>query len=598
MLGLELGADDYVTKPFSLRELLARIRAVARRTSDGRTGTRSTRRVADDRRLALDRRTRRVRIDDDEVTLTAKEFDLLAFLATDVGAVHTRTEILENVWDAHWYGPTKTVDAHVASVRKKLGDHDWIEAVRGVGFRLEPPDEVAVARSLRRRHDRRAARSGHPARVVPAHVETDRLVASISSVMPSSSPALPRTCCRASRHRAADPDALRHRRVYTARERRASRHHRRCGLAVASLGRRTPRRGLLEPTGDRRSPHRHPRQGDGSRRRRRRHGVRRGAGPLRRADRSAPCASRIPRPSSTTRRRQGRGISSSGVISLVAAASPQRSSPARITSPLRRLQRGTERLAGGDFASRADTDDGPPEIRGLGALVQRDDGADLGARRAPKGVRRRRIAPAPHPVDGTAPAARAWRGMIESDPEGPATHRSGRVETERLQRLVEGLLMIARADGSDGRPRSSTSAPSSRERADDVAVVGRRAGRHLRVAAGSMTCRHAPSPTRSNRSSTTTSTTRSTPPARRRDRRVGVRRSAGDVDVADDGPGMSADQLAHAFDRFWRASSAGHDGSGLGLAIVRQLAEASGGDVALANRVGGGLDASVRLPLA
>jgi signal transduction histidine kinase len=70
------------------------------------------------------------------------------------------------------------------------------------------------------------------------------------------------------------------------------------------------------------------------------------------------------------------------------------------------------------------------------------------------------------------------------------------------------------------------------------------------------------------------------------------------IHVADRGPGMPSGQLQHAFDRFWRASSAGHDGSGLGLAIVRQLAEASGGEVALANRTGGGLDASVRLPLA
>jgi DNA-binding response OmpR family regulator len=155
VLGLELGADDYVTKPFSFRELVARIRALARRVElDGIPDVASGADAGEQPGgpdgsaaptgqqigpLEIDRRTRRVFVSGEEIQLTAKEFDLLAHLARDPGAVSTRTEILENVWDAHWYGPTKTVDAHVAALRKKLGDHRWIEAVRGVGFRLEVP---------------------------------------------------------------------------------------------------------------------------------------------------------------------------------------------------------------------------------------------------------------------------------------------------------------------------------------------------------------------------------------------------------------------------------------------------------------------------
>ena len=136
VFGLEIGADDYVTKPFGLRELTARIRAVTRRTINSAEAKQEPLQVG---ALSIDRQTRRAVLAGGEISLTTKEFDLLAYLAERPGIVHRRTDILESVWDTNWYGPTKTLDAHVAAVRKKLGDPRWIEAVRGVGFRFEAP---------------------------------------------------------------------------------------------------------------------------------------------------------------------------------------------------------------------------------------------------------------------------------------------------------------------------------------------------------------------------------------------------------------------------------------------------------------------------
>jgi two-component system, OmpR family, response regulator RegX3 len=136
VVGLELGADDYIVKPFGFRELVARIRAVTRRLQHGGVEVASVL-VGD---LEIDARTRRVTLAGEEIPLTPKEFDLLALLADDPGAVWSRTRILEQVWESHWYGPTKTLDVHVASLRKKLGDPGWIETVRGVGFRLPAPE--------------------------------------------------------------------------------------------------------------------------------------------------------------------------------------------------------------------------------------------------------------------------------------------------------------------------------------------------------------------------------------------------------------------------------------------------------------------------
>ena len=199
VLGLELGADDYLAKPFSLRELVARVRAVTRRvrrpdpaqayesyataqepavTYEAPMHVPSTppptasyeayesfdsyaahasqashaSYVSQDAPptpepapaastpapgpLVVDRRTRQVWVGETPVALTPKEFELLALLSEDPGAVYSRRQILTRVWDTHYQGPTKTLDVHVATLRRKLGDPAWIQTLRGVGFRL------------------------------------------------------------------------------------------------------------------------------------------------------------------------------------------------------------------------------------------------------------------------------------------------------------------------------------------------------------------------------------------------------------------------------------------------------------------------------
>jgi DNA-binding response OmpR family regulator len=132
ILGLELGADDYVTKPFSPRELVARVRAILRRTD----GPRDTPDVLLAGSVEVDTARREARVAGLAVPLAAREFDLLQFLAANVGLALSRQQLLDGVWGAGWYGDERTVDVHVRQLRKKLGPALPLATVWGVGYRL------------------------------------------------------------------------------------------------------------------------------------------------------------------------------------------------------------------------------------------------------------------------------------------------------------------------------------------------------------------------------------------------------------------------------------------------------------------------------
>jgi DNA-binding response OmpR family regulator len=132
VLGLNLGADDYITKPFSMRELVARVRAVLRRA----VGAETDRPVYDDGVLAIDPSTFSVRCRGSEVRLTRKEFSLLSELARNQGRVMTREVLLDRVWGLTYYGDSRTLDVHIRRLRQKLGDPSLIETVTGIGYRL------------------------------------------------------------------------------------------------------------------------------------------------------------------------------------------------------------------------------------------------------------------------------------------------------------------------------------------------------------------------------------------------------------------------------------------------------------------------------
>ncbi len=143
VVGLELGADDYIVKPFSAREVAARIRAVLRRTE---SPTQPDEKPIELGELRLDPARREVTKDGEVLELSRKEFELLQLLMRNAGSVVTRERAIDEVWDTNWFGSTKTLDVHVSGLRRKLGDDSneprFLHTVRGVGFRFSSPEEL------------------------------------------------------------------------------------------------------------------------------------------------------------------------------------------------------------------------------------------------------------------------------------------------------------------------------------------------------------------------------------------------------------------------------------------------------------------------
>jgi len=145
IVGLEVGADDYVVKPFSARELMARIRAVLRRArASAAPSPEESIEVGD---VRLDSARHEVTQGGHPVELTRKEFEVLRLLMGNAGTVVSRDRLIEEVWDMNWFGPTKTLDVHVSALRKKLGDDPaaprYVHTVRGIGFRFAAPSELS-----------------------------------------------------------------------------------------------------------------------------------------------------------------------------------------------------------------------------------------------------------------------------------------------------------------------------------------------------------------------------------------------------------------------------------------------------------------------
>ncbi len=298
--------------------------------------------------------------------------------------------------------------------------------------------------------------------------------------------------------------------------------------------------------------------------------------------------------------RRTRGLVVVAGISLLAAAVAAMFMAGSVTGPLRRLRSSTERVAAGDFAERADDTQGAPELRALASSFNTMTGRLAGLVEE----QRRFAGDASHQLRTPLTALRLQleraTAVVEDHPE-EATRILGDADREidRLQRLIDGLLTLARADAA---------VPAARVVVDVTAVASERAAMWAPLAEeqdvaievvdrGGAVATAVPGALDQILDNYLDNAIAVAPPSSTVEVVVDAASpSVTRVHVLDRGPGLSDEQLAHAFERFWRAADAGHDGSGIGLAIVAHLAASSGGTVSLQRRPGGGLDASVTLP--
>ncbi|MEI6497867.1 MAG: HAMP domain-containing sensor histidine kinase [Actinomycetota bacterium] len=298
-----------------------------------------------------------------------------------------------------------------------------------------------------------------------------------------------------------------------------------------------------------------------------------------------------------------RGLVLVALISLAGAAVAALLLAASITSPLARLQRTTERVASGDLSSRADNDEGPPEVRQLADSFNTMTGRVnelIDEQKAFAGDASHQLRT---PLTALRLQLERAGDLVDTDPTTARERiEAATAETERLQRLVEGLLMLARADRADVAVEPIDVRAVVDERVEMWAPLAAERGIDLTATptpAGPLWAKSVPNGFEQIIDNLLDNAISIVPDNSAIDLAIDLHDDAHGswvtVHVLDRGPGMSDEQLADALHRFWRAPDAPHEGSGLGLAIADHLARASGGSLALAHRPGGGLDAAIHL---